>query len=289
MSPRFTLFLGFLAVVVIVVSMSAFTVNEKEQAVKFRFGEIIKTDFQPGLHWKIPIVNNVRKFEDRILTLDNRPERFLTGEVKYVLVDFFVKWRIADVAKFYTATAGNEATAGARLLAIITNGMKEEFARRTIKEVVSAERSELMDNLVVAADREGEALGIDVIDVRVKRVDLPEDVSDSVYDRMREERRRTANLFRSEGMQTAEEIRAQAERERTVILAEAYRDAEKIRGEGDATSAEIYADAYKKNPEFYAFYRSMEAYRKSLGKENDVLVLEPGDSDFFRYLNKPSQ
>jgi len=287
MSPRLTFALGLLAVALLLTSMAAFTVSEKEQALKFRFGEIIKSDYKPGLHWQIPIYNNVRKFEDRILTLDNRPERFLTGEVKYVLVDFFVKWRIADVAAYYVATAGDQETASQRLLAIITNGMKEEFAKRTIKEVVTAERSELMDTLLVAANREGEGLGIHVVDVRVKRVDLPEDVSDSVYARMREERRRTANLFRSQGEKAKAEIRAQADRQRTVILAEAYRDAEKIRGEGDAIAANTYAEAYSKNPEFYAFFRSMQAYRASFGDDGNVLILQPGESDFFRYLKRP--
>ena len=286
MSPRLTFLMGLVAVALLLTSMAAFTVSEKEQALKFRFGEIVKSDYEPGLHWQVPIYNNVRKFEDRILTLDNRPERFLTGEVKYVLVDFFVKWRISDVAAYYVATAGDQETASQRLLAIITNGMKEEFAKRTIKEVVSAERSELMDTLLIAGNREAERLGINIVDVRVKRVDLPEDVSDSVYARMREERRRTANLFRSQGAKTAAEIRAQADRQRTVILAEAYRDAEKIRGEGDAISAKTYADAYSKDPEFYAFFRSMQAYRASFTND-DVLILQPDDSDFFQYLKRP--
>lgn len=265
---------------------SLFIVDEREHALRFKFGEIVQTGYEPGLKFKLPPpFNNVVKYEDRILTTDNRPERFLTGETKYVLVDFFIKWRILDPQRFYLAFRGLEQAAQDRLLDIVTDGMKDEFASRTIQEVVSAERSELMDQMLVDSREVAQQFGVDIVDVRVKRIDLPDEVSGSVYDRMRQERGRTAAELRAEGEQSSEEIRADAERQRTVLLAEAYREAERIRGEGDARAAETYAGAYEKNPEFYAFYRSMQAYRDALGAGNDILVLSP-DSEFFRYLNE---
>ncbi len=288
MSAKAYLFLALALLVGILGYNSTFVVMETEKAVKFRFGEIIKSDFTPGLYFMVPFVNNVRKFEDRILTLDNRPERILTGEVKYVNVDFFLKWRITDVEAFYVATSGgDEFLANQRLYSIITDGLKQEFSKRTIKEVVSADRNELMDTMMANAQSVASELGIELIDVRVKRVDLPEAVSDSVFNRMRQERDRIAKQLRAEGAQESETIQAQADRNRTIILAEAYRDAQKIRGLGDATSAKIYAEAYSQNEEFYSFHRSMQAYRKSIGNDRDILVLKP-DSEFFRYLNQPS-
>lgn len=279
--------LTFVAVAILLfIWQCIFIVDERDLALRFKFGEIIQTDYEPGLYlkWFAP-VNNVLKFPDRILTSDNRPERFLTGETKFVLVDFFIKWRITDAAQYYRSFGGLESSAQARLIEIVTDGMKDEFASRTIQEVVSAERSELMDEMLIASREVAAQLGVDIVDVRVKRIDLPDEVSGSVYDRMRQERGRTAKLLRAEGEETSERIKAEAERQRTVILAEAYRDAERIRGEGDARSAEIYADAYNNNKEFYAFYRSMEAYRRSLTNGSDILVLEP-DSEFFRYFNQ---
>ena len=274
-----------LAIVVAILSQCFFIVDERDLAVRFKFGEIIQTGYEPGLYFKWPPpFNNVLKFPDRILTSDNRPERFLTGETKYVEVDFFLKWKIIDGSQYYRSLNGIETTAHARLTEIVTDGMKDEFSHRTIPEVVSAERSELMARMLIASREVAQELGIDIIDVRVKRIDLPPEVSGSVYDRMRQERGRTAKLLRAEGEETSERIQADAERQRTVILAEAYRDAERIRGEGDARSAEIYANAYNKNQEFYAFHRSMEAYRRALGNGSDILVLEP-DSEFFQYLN----
>ncbi|NNM20407.1 MAG: protease modulator HflC [Gammaproteobacteria bacterium] len=276
-----------LVALVLVVWQCIFIVDERDLALRFKFGEIVETDYEPGVYlkWFAP-VNNVVKFPDRILTSDNRPERFLTGETKFVLVDFFIKWRIIDASQYYRSFGGSEGLAQARLIEIVTAGMKDEFASRTIQEVVSAERSELMDNMLIASRGIAQQLGVDIVDVRVKRIDLPDEVSGSVYDRMRQERGRTAKLLRAEGEETSERIQADAERQRTIILAEAYRDAERIRGAGDARSAEIYANAYNRNKEFYAFYRSMEAYRRALTTGSDIMVLEP-DSDFFKYLNQP--
>ena len=278
-----------LAVLVIallaLLSQATFIVNEQELAVMFRFGEIVRSDFSPGLHFKIPIYNNVRKFERRILTFNNPSEAFLTKEKKNLIVDFFVKWRITDAAQYYRATAGNEESAAQRLIEIIKDGLRAEFAKRTIQQVVTAERSELIGDMLARASSTARDLGISIVDVRVKRLDLPDEVSESVFNRMRQERGRTAAQYRAEGAEASERIRADADRQRTVILAEAYRDAERERGLGDARAAEIYAEAYEHNPEFYAFYRSMRAYRESLGLEQDVLVLSP-DSDFFKYLRR---
>lgn len=272
-----------LAAAAITLWMSLFTVDERELAIKFRFGEIVKSDYEPGLHFKLPIVNNIRKFDGRVLTRNNPTEEFLTNEKKNLIVDFFIKWRIEDVAQYYRATSGDESVASERLLEIIKDGIRNEFAKRTVQEVVSADRSEIMDHMIVRSGGTARELGIDVIDVRVKRLDLPDEVSESVFNRMREERRRIAAQLRAEGTESAERIRADADRQRTVIIAEAYRDAEGTRGEGDATSAATYAAAYEKYPEFYAFWRSLEAYQRSLGTNDDVLVLD-SDSEFFRYL-----
>jgi membrane protease subunit HflC len=264
--------------------MSLFVVDERDFAIKFRFGEIIESDFEPGLHFKIPVVNNVQYFPKRILTINNPQELFLTSEKKNLFVDFFVKWRIVDAADFYRATGGQQVVAAQRLLEIVKDGIRAEFANRTVPEVVSAERRELMDDMMTAAKRNAVSLGIDVVDVRVKRIEFSDDVSESVFNRMRQERARTAAELRAEGAENAERIRAEADRERTVLLAEAYRDAEKIRGEGDAASAEIYAQAYEQDEEFYRFHRSIQAYRRSIGTGNDVLVIDT-KSDFFKYLN----
>ena len=276
-----------LGLILVVVSMSVFTVDEREFAIKFRFGEIIQSDFEPGLHFKVPVVNNIRKFPNRILTINNPQELFLTEEKKNLYVDFFIKWRITDVGQFYRATGGEEIVGAQRLLDVIKDGIRGEFAKRTVPEVVAAERRELMDNMLANAREVSQrSLGMDVVDVRVKRIEFPDEVSDSVFNRMRQERARVAAELRAEGFESAELIRATAERARTVSLAEAYRDAEKIRGEGDALAARTYAQAFEKNPEFYAFRRRIQAYQSSLGTEGDILVLD-SDSDFFRYLNDP--
>jgi membrane protease subunit HflC len=265
--------------------MSLFVVDERELAIKFRFGEIIESEFEPGLHVKIPVVNNVQFFPKRLLTISNPQELFLTFEKKNLFVDFFIKWRITNVADYYRATRGEQVVAGQRLLEIVKDGIRAEFAKRTVPEVVSAERRELMSDMLTAARKNAAVLGIEVVDVRVKRIEFSEEVSESVFNRMRQERARVAAELRAEGAESAERIRAEADRERTVLLAEAYRDAEKIRGNGDAASAEIYAKAYQKDVEFYRFYRSIQAYRTSIGTGNDILVLDT-NSDFFRYLNK---
>ncbi len=277
-----------LAVAVILGSMTLFTVDERELALKFRFGEIIESEFEPGLHFKIPIVNDVRKYPKRILTINNPQELFLTFEKKNLFVDFFVKWRITDIGVFYRASGGDEAAAAQRLLEIVKDGIRAEFAKRTVPQVVTAERRELMDEMLSLSRQNAQSLGIEVVDVRVKRIEFSDDVSESVFNRMRQERARIASELRAEGAENAEQIRASADRQVTVTLAEAYRDAEKLRGEGDAAAADIYAKAYRKDPEFYAFYRSIQAYRNSLGKENDVLVLD-SSGDFFRYLKRAEE
>ncbi|MDH5181251.1 MAG: protease modulator HflC [Gammaproteobacteria bacterium] len=263
---------------------TVFTVDERELAIKFRLGEIVKTDYEPGLHFQIPFVNNIRKFPKLILTLDARPALYLTKEKKNVNVDFFVKWRIKDVATYYKSmSGGNERIAAERIYTIINDGLRDEFSKRTIQEVISGERRELMDSTTQVTNKQIAKFGIEVVDVRVKRIDYPEQISDSIYRRMEAERARVAKELRSQGAETAERIKAESDRKRTVILADAYSQSQKIRGTGDAKASEIYAKAYSKNPEFYSFYRSLDAYRSALGQDDDILVLEP-DSEFFDYF-----
>ena len=282
-SPRVVLVL--LAVAAVVVSMSLFTVDERELAVKFRFGEIVKSDFEPGLHFKIPIVNNVSKYPRRLLAINNPQELFLTVEKKNLLVDFFIEWRISDVGDFYRTSGGDELVAAQRLLEIVKDGIRAEFAKRTVLEVVSAERRDLMDDMLAKARANAVSLGIDVVDVRVERIEFSDEVSESVFNRMRQERARIAAELRAQGAENAERIRAEADRERTVLLAEAYRDAEILRGAGDATAAEIYAKAYDKDRDFYSFHRSIQAYRRAIGQPGDLLILD-SKGEFFRYLNQ---
>ena len=282
-SPRVVLVL--LAVAAVVVSMSLFTVDERDLAVKFRFGEIIKSDFEPGLHFKIPIVNNVNKYPRRLLAINNPQELFLTVEKKNLLVDFFIEWRISDVGDFYRTSGGDELVAAQRLLEIVKDGIRAEFAKRTVLEVVSAERRDLMDDMLAKARANAVSLGIDVVDVRVERIEFSDEVSESVFNRMRQERARIAAELRAQGAENAERIRAEADRERTVLLAEAYRDAEILRGAGDATAAEIYAKAYDKDRDFYSFHRSIQAYRRAIGQPGDLLILD-SKGEFFRYLNQ---
>lgn len=274
------------ALLIVAINFTLFTVDERDLAIKFRFGEILTTDLEPGLHFKLPI-DTVQKHPRRILTIINPQERFLTSDAKNLDVDFFVKFRITDVGQFYRATGGREQAAAQRLLEIVKDGIRAEFARRTVIEVVSAERRDLMRRMMERAMTSGQELGVEVVDVRVKRIEFPDDVSDSIYSRMRQERARVASELRAEGAELAEQIRADADRQRTVILAQAFRDAERVRGEGDAQASQIYAQAYNKDPEFYSFYRSIQAYRASIGKESDLLVLD-SESDFFRYLNRAS-
>lgn len=272
-----------IVVIVVILSQSFFTVDERQKAIVFRLGEIVRTNSKPGIHWKIPFVNNVRKFDSRIQTLDAEPERYLTSEKKNVIVDSFVKWRIKDVATYYTAVGGDPLRVNLRLSQIIKDGLRGEFAKRTIQEAISGERSQIMDIITKEANNEAKAFGIDIVDVRIKRVDFPQNISDSVYARMRAERQRVAKDLRSHGAEAAEKIRAEADRQRTVILADAYREAEKIRGEGDAAATDIYAKAYNKDPDFYAFYRSLDAYKASFNNKSDILVLQP-NTEFFKYF-----
>lgn len=266
------------------VSMSVFTVGQAEKAIKFRLGEIVETQYPPGLYFKFPIINNVKKFDSRILTLESKPERFLTSEKKNVIVDSFAKWRIKDVTKYYTSVQGDVMQANIRLDQIVQAAMRGEFSKRTIREVVSSERGQIRDILIKSANPAADEMGIEIVDIRIMRVDLPSEVSSSVYRRMEAERARVARDFRSRGAEMAERIRADADRQREVILGDAYRDAELKRGEGDAGASEIYAQAYGKNKEFFGFYRSLTAYKQAL-KEGDSIVLEP-DSEFFQYFRK---
>ena len=273
-----------LAAIVVVGLMSMYTVAEYQRAILLQLGEIKETEIEPGLNFKIPLINTVRKFDGRIQTLDAEPERYLTSEKKNVEVDSFAKWRIADVARFYTATGGgNISRANLLLSQIIKDGLRDEFGKRTMQEVISGERSQVMEIITAKANKQASELGLDVLQVRIKRIDLSEEISDSVYRRMEAERERVARELRSQGSEAAERIRADADRQRTIILAEAFRDSEQIRGEGDAKAAEVYAKAYNKNPEFYSLYRSLDAYTKSFASKDDILVLEP-NTEFFKYL-----
>lgn len=267
-------------------AMSVFTVDQREKAILFRLGEIQRSDFAPGLHFKVPFVNNVRTFDVRLLSLDTEPERFITSEKKDVIVDYFVRWRIADVEQFFKATRGEERQAGLLLYQKVNAALRNEFAKRTVQEVVSGERGAIMAIVTRSANQEVAELGMRIEDVRVSRIDLPAEVSSSVYQRMRAERERVARDFRSRGAEAAERITANADRERTVLLAEAYRDSETIRGEGDARATEIYARAFGADEEFYGFYQSLNAYRRSFGGQGNVLLIEP-DSEFFRYFDDP--
>ncbi len=271
--------------ILIVIGLSAFTVNERELAIKLQLGRIVKADFDPGLHFKWPLVQNIRKFPKRILTISDRPERVFTAENEAVQVDFFVKWRIVDSVRFYTSTGGSQEVANGRLSEIIKNAIVTEFGKRSVSEAISLERQELMRDMLTLAASTAEDLGVRLIDFRVKQVEFMDEVRTSVYLQMSAERARIAAERRAEGSASAEERRAEADKARTVILANAYRQSQEIRGQGDARAAEIYANAYNKDPEFYAFYRSIDAYRKSLGRDGDVLVLDP-NNEFFRYLNR---
>jgi membrane protease subunit HflC len=275
---------GFLLAALVVAGMSLFTVDQRQYAIIFQLGEIKQVISEPGLNVKWPMIQNVRFFEKRILTLDSpEPERFITSEKKNVLVDSYVKWRIIDPKLYYESVGGDEVRAKTRLNQTVNAGLREEFGKRTVHDVVSGERDKIMEEMRTKADLDARKIGVQIVDVRVKRVDLPNEVSDSVYSRMEAERKRVANELRSEGSAEAEKIRADADRQREVIVAEAYRDAQKIKGEGDAKSASIYGQAFGQNPEFYAFYRSLEAYRNSFNHKSDLMVVDPG-SDFFKYM-----
>ena len=264
--------------------LSVFYVNQHEKAIVFRLGEMVDSDFAPGLHFMTPIINNVSTFDARVLTLDAKSERFLTSQKKNVIVDSFVKWRIGDVGLFYTTVGGDEYQANLRLDQIMKDAMRSEFGVRTIKQLITEERNEMRLNLLAKLSPIAEKFGIQLIDIRIKRIDLPQEVSSSVYQRMRAERERVAREFRSQGAESAELISAEADKQKQVIIANAQRDAEAIRGRGDAQSAEIYAKSFGKNPGFYDFYRSLQAYQVSFEKTRDTMVLKP-DSDFFKFFN----
>ncbi len=277
---------AFMAALV-VAAMTLFTVDQRQYAIVFQLGEVKEVIKEPGLAFKWPMIQNVRFFEKRILTLDTaEPERFLTAEKKPVLVDSYVKWRIHDVKQYYISVGGDETVAKTRLSQTVNSGLREEFGKRTVHDVVSGARDKIMAEVQKKADADMRAIGVEIVDVRLKRVDYPTDVSESVYRRMETERKRVANELRSEGAAEAEKIRADADRQREVIVAEAYRDAQKTKGEGDAKAAGIYGQAFGQNPEFYNFYRSLEAYRGSFKSRSDVLVVEP-NADFFKYLKNP--
>ena len=267
---------------------AVFQVQETELAMKLRFGEIVKADYEPGLHFMVPVINTARKFDRRVLTRNYPSEQFLTSEGKILNVDFYVKWRVSDVEQYYLSTGGDEEAGAARLAEIVKDGLKGVIAKRTIQQVVAAERAEFIGDILQFAGQSVGQLGLTLVDVRVKRIDLPDEVSESVFNRMRQDFARQASQLRAEGDEQAQRIRAEAERERTEVLAFGNRDAEKIRGEGDAIAAATYARMYQRYPDFYSFHRSLQAYRRSLGQPGDVLVIAP-DGEFFKYLKQPGR
>lgn len=277
---------GVLVVLVLAgLYFGAFQVHETQKALKFRLGEVVRTDFEPGLYFQVPFVNNVRKVDARVQTLDEEPQRFLTVEQKNVIVDAFVKWRVGEVERYYVTVGADPRRANLRLSEIIQDGLRNEFGKRTVQDVISGDRAEIMNLLTEQAAAAGLSLGIQVLDVRIRRVDLPEGVSESVYNRMVSARERVAREFRAEGEEQATRIRAEADRERSVIVSEARREAETMRGQADAEATQIYANAYSGDREFYRFYRSLSAYERTFANENDMLVLSP-DSEFFRYFDQ---
>lgn len=280
---------GIIIVLVLVGSQVIYIVDERQQALLFQLGEVIDVKTEPGLYFKIPIAQNVRYFEKRILTMDSEePERFITSEKKNVLVDLFVKWRIVDVTQYFISVRGDEALAQTRLSQTINASLRDEFGNRTVHDVISGERDLIMEIMRQKADGDARKIGVEVVDVRLKRVDLPREVSESVYRRMEAERKRVANELRSTGAAESEKIRADADRQREVIMAEAYRDAQKTKGEGDSQAAAIYANAFDKNAEFYSFYRSIEAYQEAFKTKSDLMIVDP-TSNFFKYLKDPIQ
>jgi membrane protease subunit HflC len=285
MSNKSIVILAIIGVVIIVLSKTLYIVKETERAVLLEFGRLVETDIKPGLHIQKPLINEVRKFDARILTVDAPPEEFLNAEKKGMIVDSFVKWRIKDVSKYYTSTNGEQLRAARLIAQRVNEGLRNQFGKRTLHEVVSGERDQLMSELVETLNSlTQDEMGVEIIDVRVKRIDLPDSVSGAVFDRMRTGREREAREHRSEGKERAEVIRADADRKRTVIAAEAYRDSEIIRGKGDAVSSATYANAYNKDPEFYSFVRSLAAYKSSFQDKSDILLVDP-KGDFFKYLN----
>ena len=278
-----------LVVAALVFAMSAYTIDQRRAAIKFQLGEVIAVQTEPGLKFLVPFMQNVRLFDMRIQTLDSRDaERFLTKENKNVLVDSFVKWRVIDVRQYYVSVRGDPIAAEARISQTVNDALRAEFARRTVHDVVSGERDKIMSTVADKVDQDVRNIGVEVVDVRLKRVDLVPEISADVYRRMESERKRVANQLRSEGQAEGERIKAEADRTRQIIVAEAYREAQRVKGEGDALAARVYAEAFQRNPEFFSFYRSMEAYRQTLRSKSDVMVLDPS-SDFFKYLKTPGR
>lgn len=289
MKKSISTLLGTITALFFLASSALFIVDERQHAIVFQLGEVVDVKTSPGLYFKIPLVQNVRYFESRIMTMDTvEPERFITSEKKNVLVDLFVKWRIVDVKQYYISVRGDEMLAQTRLAQTVNSSMRDEFGNRTVHDVVSGERDKIMEIMRQKADADARKIGVEVVDVRLKRVDLPVEVSESVYRRMEAERKRVANELRSTGAAESEKIRADADRQREVILAEAYRKAQEVKGEGDAKASSIYAGAFQQNPEFYSFYRSLEAYKQTFKNKGDMMVLEPG-SEFFKYLKNPGR
>ena len=289
MNNRLSAVLVAVAAIMLLAGTSLFTVDQRERAIVFQLGEIREIITEPGLNFKWPLIQNVRFFDNRILTMDTPDtERYITSEKKNLLVDSFVKWRIVDVRQYYISVQGDEARAQTRLAQTINSSLREEFGKRTVHDVVSGEREEIMRVVRESVDDDARKIGVAIVDVRLKRVELPQEVSEAVYRRMEAERKSVAAELRSEGFSAAEKIRAEGERAREVIIAEAYRDAQRVKGEGDRKAAAVYARAFSENPEFYSFYRSLEAYRDGFKNKNDVLVLEP-NSDFFKYLKNPGR
>lgn len=281
--------IGVVALIVfafIVIGATVYSVDEREHAIVIKFGQVIRYDDKPGLHFKTPFVDSVRYFDARILNMDAEPRPFLTKEKKNVLVDSFVKWRIFDPLKFYVTVGGSEQNARTRLAQLINSGLRDEFGKRTVREVISGDRRKIMEILSLIADKEAREYGIQVVDVRIQRVELTEGVSESVYQRMKAERSRIASELRAQGAEAAEKIRADADRQRQILLAEAYRDAERVRGEGDARATAIFASSFGRDPEFFSLYRSLNAYKNSFKDKGDVMVVDPS-SDFFKYMKKP--
>jgi membrane protease subunit HflC len=289
MKKNLPLILMIVVGVLITMVMTAFTVDQRQAAIRFRLGEVVALHTQPGLYFKVPLIENIRIYDTRIQTLDTKDaERIQTSEKNNVLVDSFVKYRIIDVKQFFVSTRGDITAAEVRLAQSVNNDLRDEFSQRTLAEVISGERDKIMENLRLKADKDARSIGIEVLDVRLKRVDLVPEISADVYKRMESERKRVANELRATGAGEADKIKADAERQRTIILAEAYREAQKTKGEGDAQAARVYAQAFGRNAEFYSFYRSMEAYKESFRNKSDVMVLDPS-SDFFKYMRNPGR
>jgi membrane protease subunit HflC len=281
-------FIG-LILAALVLAMSVYTVDQRKAAIKFQLGEVVAVQTEPGLYFLFPVMQNARLYDTRIQTLDSRDaERFLTSENKNVLVDSFVKWRIIDVRQYFVSVRGDPVAAEARISQTVNDALRAEFAKKTVHDVVSGEREKVMHTVAERVDRDVRGIGVEVVDVRLKRVDLVPEISSDVYRRMESERKRAANELRATGQAEGEKIKAEADRQRQVIVAEAYRDAQRVKGEGDAQAARIYAEAFQKNPEFFSFYRSMEVYRQGLRNKSDVLVLDPS-SDFFKYFKSPGR